>query len=210
MKTLLLSAAVILAVSASNGDTITLQPGAEGVDTYVYELFPDTPLGSFFLLAVGLDNTSQGNHTLIKWDISAIPAGSTINDATMALHCYAITGAPSGQVSYYIIIEPWDEATATWNTKPLYSTSVQTSSNWPTTGAWMSSNVTEFVQDWYDGTFTNYGIYVAYTGTSGECWARFDSSDGSTGSDRPKLIITYAPLIGVEGTSLGRIKNVFR
>jgi hypothetical protein len=193
---------------AAFGDTITLQPGAEGIDTFVDEAYPMMNYGWSQIMIVGLDFDGLNDHILIQWDISMVPPGSTIEDATMALHCASFQGTTSGSIRYNITIEPWDENVVCWDNRPLYSTSVQAFSGWPTDGAWLTSNVTTFVQKWNDGIFTNYGIYIDYTGVTGECWARLSTSDDPTAENRPKLIITYTPS-DVEPVSVGRIKSFF-
>jgi hypothetical protein len=210
MRKVLLSTLFLLFSIPALSATLVLQPGAEGIDTYVSQDWHSFNFGYIELFINGQDSYGQAYNILIQWDLSALPTGATINDAVMALKCINFLGTPSGGEYYYMIIEPWDETTVTWDTKPLYSTSVQTSSDWPSDGEWVSASVTEFVRKWYNGTFSNYGIYISCQYVSGECYARFYSSDYiSDPNARPKLIITYTPHDVVGETSLGEMKALF-
>ena len=97
---------------------------------------------------------------LVKFDISSIPSGSTINSATLKLYYYYWwDNNPAGHdLKLYKITSSWDEDTVTWNTQPSYASQPTTYSTVPSsTGVWMEWDVTSDVQDFVDGDATNYG-----------------------------------------------------
>jgi len=100
----------------------TWQP-AEGVaiDTYIDEFNPATNYGGNALLTVGWLATGENRDVLMTWDLSSIPAGSTIEIATLFLWLESEVGGAGGIPSYRITrILPanaaWTEAGCTWNT----------------------------------------------------------------------------------------------
>jgi hypothetical protein len=147
---------------------------------------------------------------LIEWDISALPAGAVIDDATMELYCWYVSGSPTGDVVFEMCIDSWDEGTVTWNTKPYTTNEDKVTADWPPDGAWYAVDVTAFVDNWYTGTWDNYGMLIApSTLQPDDTWAKICDSDNADYEQlHPKLTITYSPT-AVEGASLGRVKAVF-
>lgn len=215
MRTIILLIAIFVVSAPIFSDTLILQPGQEGIDTFVDEGFPISNYGNWGILIVGLDEWSYEliyeEHTLIQWDLSDLPPeGATIIEAIMELYCEGYHGYPSGHIHYYIIIDPWYESTVTWENRPRYSGAVHISTGWPDADSWLSANITQFVQKWYYGIYANYGIYILSSGTSGLHRAFFKSSDCVSYPDyRPRLTITYNPPDVVQPLSVGSIKALF-
>jgi len=96
--------------------TITLQPGAsDGVDTYLSQINPNTNYGSFDRVYVSHGVTAGYNkNSLIKFDYSAIPRGSRIDEMQLTLY---ITLVQASTIHAYRVLVSWTESGATWNSR---------------------------------------------------------------------------------------------
>ncbi|ODS41795.1 MAG: hypothetical protein A7315_00065 [Candidatus Altiarchaeales archaeon WOR_SM1_79] len=172
---------------------ITIQP-TDGKDTYVSADYPDTNYGSNTRLRVGSwnDNTS-----FIQFDLSSIPAGSTINFATLSLYCKESTvKQPEGYqpVLVYPVAGSWNENTITYSNYPNYYSSVVSSTDVSGTG-WKSWDVTDHVWYWVWGDIPNHGFYMR-DGTSdykGDQSVYYSSESGFGANYIPKLVVDYTP-----------------
>jgi len=97
----------------------TWQP-AEGVaiDTYIDEGNPAVNYGGGNQVIVGINLANVNLDILMKWDLSPIPPGSTIELATLSLWC-EISHVNVNDVNITRILSAnagWTEAGCTWNT----------------------------------------------------------------------------------------------
>ncbi|MFA5053316.1 MAG: DNRLRE domain-containing protein [Parcubacteria group bacterium] len=95
----------------------TLQPdAAAGVDTFIAgDTSANTNYGTN--AAIQIRNNAKWQNGLIKFDLSGIPAGSTIFSATLSLWT-STQRADTGTITAYRILaanSAWTEAGATWN-----------------------------------------------------------------------------------------------
>ena len=69
---------------------------------------------------------------------------------------------PSGRtLTLYRVASDWNEGTVTWNTRPTYASEVTSSAIVPSyPGVWMEWDVTNDVQDIFNGQETNYGWQI--------------------------------------------------
>jgi len=141
---------------------------------------------------------------LVRFDLSSIPAGTTITSATLSLYNYAhLSSATGGALNVYPVSRPWVESEATWNrysaggiwTVPGmqagtdYATSPSTSITIDTsTGVWRSFDVTAIVQSWLNGTRPNNG-FVVRSPTNGVKPLFYSSGYATDPTLRPKLTI---------------------
>jgi hypothetical protein len=180
-------------------ETLVLQPGSEGKDTYVCDCLPtvNNPNGP-------ITNLYQGQYgkcydrLFIQWDLSSLPANITITSAIMDIRCSGLYGSLSGQMVYYLITEDWDESTVSYSTCPEFTTQDSVVATWPKAAQWHSVDITKYMQKWCGDGTTNHGIYGHCAATTGQCCAQFSSSDVSTAANRPKLTITYTTAAQVE------------
>ncbi|MCI0555385.1 MAG: DNRLRE domain-containing protein [Anaerolineae bacterium] len=193
------------------GGTYSSQPDAtEGLDTYLLSTSPTTNNGGGVWMGVGESNNATNRYAraLIKFDLPSIPANAVITSATLSLWTANDLSDTDRTIRVYRLKRAFDESQATWN---VASTGV----NWEAAGA-SGANDRESVeigslqilaneaiavekqipltpakiQELVDGTFTSNGfIIVADT----ELNDRFDykTSDASSASQRPKLVIQY-------------------
>jgi hypothetical protein len=162
---------------------------------------------------------SIANATLIKWDLSAIPARSTIISATLSLYLQGFedTGGDAlYDISVHKVINvnpilslatgytydgsnPWTPATGVYNNIPLAQADIslpEDINSLDKTLGYKSWNVTRMVQDWVNDNSTNYGLLLNSDPLATLDSNRlFASNEYSDASQRPKLVITYAPSI---------------
>lgn len=183
--------------------TVTLQPGAVGLDTNIRSANPNTNYGADTSLRVGTGLAVS----LVQFDLSSIPAGSDIRSAQFSL--YHTTGG-NDAVTAYRATKPWTEGTgaaasgATWTTYDGvrswataggdYDPASGVAITLPGNAAWATWDLTAQTTAWNAGTQANYGIeLVATTGTNDT----FVSSDEpSSVTLRPKLTVTFLPPCG--------------
>ncbi|MBK8046337.1 MAG: DNRLRE domain-containing protein [Anaerolineales bacterium] len=125
-------------------------------------------------------------NTLVQFDLSGIPRGSTILNAELAMYQTKATGV---SVDVSTIGAAWDEKTVTWATAP-FATFYD---NWTapvTTDIYLTKDVTKLVQQWVDAPANNYGLQMRVPTADFGGQRQFDSSDKS-GGNPPLLRIRY-------------------
>jgi hypothetical protein len=185
--------AVLLLVFSATAEEFVISPLQ---DAYTCDCAPNTtnPNGGWMYLYQGPVYNCQVN-LYMEWDLSSLGSGRTIEKAELWLYCKSITGSVSGgSMVYYLITETWDETTVTFNTMPSWSTDISADSPWPDVGEWISIDVIDFVEAWYQGTEDNYGLFGHYIGASGSCCAGFYSSNYVNTDLRPFLLVECSEL----------------
>lgn len=142
--------------------------------------------------------------TLLRWNISSLPAGSTIHAAEVTLN---ITDAGNSTGHYAYGLNPdWTELGATWLN---YSAGI--SNTWEISGALGTSDHSiapigqpianstgvytftinpVYVQSWFDTPAGNNGILITNPDNGND--VHFNCSETSTAVNRPKLTIHYS------------------
>lgn len=201
--------------------TLTLQPDSTtGKDNIIVSGTATTNYGDSPAIDFGEDNTASNfiARSLIQFDLSSIPAGSTINTATLTLTLSSagtFRSSNNRTARIYRMLRSWVELESTWN---IAATSV----NWGTAGAdnttsdreatdigsatfntsdsanteksftLTASEIQEMITG---GGFTNNGFMVKVdTETNDRYFVH--SCEASTASYRPKLVIDYTPPAG--------------
>ena len=132
-------------------------------DANIAQNSPDNNFGSSNLQVRNNSGSSSSDwelDTLVKFDLSPIPSGTTINNAILKLFYYNWDdNNPSGRVlNLSRITSSWTEDTVTWNTKPSLATEISSNVTVPaSTGVWILWNVTDDVQKFVDEEETNWG-----------------------------------------------------
>ena len=179
-------------------------------------------------LYVGNTGANDARRSLLAFDFSAIPAGSTVNDATLTLNqSRAALGLSSETLSLHRVNGSWGEGNsdagepggggatavagdATWTFRVLNG------AMWSTPGgdfnATASSSATVFalsgpydwtglatdVQAWVDGAANDGWILIGDEGNSRTA-LRFDSRENVNVTNRPALSVTYTAPVGMPG-----------
>jgi len=191
--------------------TLILQPnGTDGFDTYLLSTSATSNYGTSADMGVGENNNSTNRvaRSLIKFDLSALPADAQIVSASLSLWTSKDFSSNDATYSVYRLNTPFNETQANWNRSA-------TGSNWQSPGA-AGANDRESaaigsvqilnnealnsekqialdpakIQEMFNGGFTNNGFLIK---SESELNDRFDfkTSDTSTASQRPKLVIQY-------------------
>jgi hypothetical protein len=191
---------------------VTLQPnGTNGMDTYLLSSSSATNYGASADMGIGENNDVANKYarSLLKFDLSSIPADATITSVTLSLWTSQDISSNNGTVNVYRLKTPFNETQATWNRSA-------TGINWQSVGAsgvndrestpigsvLILANETlntekqipldpAKVQEWLNGSFANNGFILT---TTSELNDRFNykTSDTSTSAQRPKLVIQYS------------------
>ncbi len=192
--------------AASTQTTITLQQGNNGYrgcdDTYIYQWAPDASYCWQEQLKVGY---KQQNAALLHFDLSPIPPGAAITQATLQLY---VSGWSGSDLTFgaYALLRNFDACQATWNhalstnpwglpgcndtatdRRPSPESSVTTSG----IGLWYDFDLTAITQDWVSGNLPNYGILLRSASPLATPSIYIASAQTATTSLRPKLVITY-------------------
>jgi YVTN family beta-propeller protein len=163
------------------------QQSPPSADTFVSSGAPKANFGSSIILVVG-----SGTTTYMKFNLSGVPSGATVNKATLRLFLDAVS--TGGQFDVYNLpaAPTWSERTLTYNTPPpalgLSATgghpiAVSTSS----VNTFLLIDITPTVQNWLTNPSSNNGVALALIGTAG--YFSFESKEGVFTSHEPELEI---------------------
>lgn len=181
---------------ATTVENVTLRNGLNGYtgtqDTYVASGKTTNNYGNATALeADGNDGSNGELVTLLKWDVSAVPATASVNGASVILQ---VNDRSLGSYGLYAMKGSWNEATSTWsNSNVNANQGIQIASINPNpTGSYtvtLNAAGVALVQAWVNGSMANNGLMIRTTGTTDGMISR--SSEYSTSSQRPALTIAY-------------------
>lgn len=160
------------------------QRGTSGTvsDAAVQLTQPNTNFGTATSLYSGLNGALR--RSVFQADISAVPLGSTVVSATLALTTSTVTSA--GTVKVHRTSSTWAENTVNW-ANLVFASNVDASTSVSSVGT-ASFDLTALAQQWLNGTYPNQGITLEEDSSGG---ATFRSSEYVTVSARPKLTLCY-------------------
>jgi hypothetical protein len=195
-----------LTVSPAGGSpvTITLRDGLNGysgtLDTYVDQFDPASSFGTLDRVEVRYyddgGGLSEHMQTLLRFDLSGIPSGSTVTSATLTVHNLRAAANTAGDViTMGKVKEAWTES-RTWNqglpaSDPSGVTlpSVASYTLAPATPeAYVITGLGPLVQQWVITPSGNYGVILA---TAGNLNFRLASREYADAACRPALQVTY-------------------
>jgi hypothetical protein len=169
---------------------VTFQRGTFGTtaDTQISAAATTKNYGTSTVTNTGLV-AGGARQTLLSFDLSPIPAGSTINSSTLSLYDNTVS-TPASAVEVHRITAPWAESTATWASfAGAYDPTIAASF---ASGAAVGSravDVSTIVQGWRSGANTNEGVLLSQPGTSG--FSSFNTAEATTISTRPALSVCF-------------------
>jgi hypothetical protein len=174
--------------------TLTIQPNAAaGIDTYVYEPDPIENFGndSYIFAGAAVVDTCRA---YLQFSLALLPEDIVITSARVGLNYVSTDISATTAIGAYPVLGAWSETTITWNNQPAFATTPEYSYNVPAavSNAFIYWYITDMVGSWHDGSLANFGLVLKSVDESAEeGWKGFNSSDGFTDSQHPKLIITY-------------------
>ncbi len=196
--------------------TLVLQEGRDGYtgveDTYIDRGHKNTNYGSEITLKLWSKENSRVN-TLIRFDLSPIPAGKAAYRAILHLYVnyYYSRFNHTAYIRPYRLLKPWRETEATWNEAaagtpwglpgasyanvdyaPLYASSVPVGPEYKGHPGWVEVDVTDIVNYWLQHPGENYGFLLRfYQPEDKSVLITMLSTNWSGTALRPKLEITY-------------------
>ncbi len=188
--------------SATLANVIAIQPGGErGEDAFVYRAEPDKNYGISEELKLGIyQNTEDNEHrAYVRFNLSDIPLGSTINSSGMFLHHFAEeNGYYYLTLNAHQVLEDWSETVVAWNNQPAFNPCAESSGffeRYHLSPDWHSWDLTALTQFWVNGVYNNYGISINVGEPSqGYSLKILHSSDYLADPTlHPKLIVDYTP-----------------
>ncbi len=185
--------------------TVDFQQGVNGYfgasDTRLETEFEDENFGSASLIKSDGGPDRAG---LFRWDISSIPAGRQVTEASITLE---VVNGSTVEYELYQLLRAWSEDDATWN-------DATSGAGWQTPGAQGTTDRTTtpigsidqdstgsvtielnavgiaMVQAWVDNPAANHGVILQDYDEGGDGLA-ISSNEASSTGDRPRLQVTY-------------------
>lgn len=203
-KILTLFISVLFCYFLNGQTTIILQPnGSNGKDAYVDSRYNNNNYGShvdFAAMSWTNGGVPSDARSLIDFDFSSIPAGATINSASLSLYSYNSpangshsTLSGSNESVLLRITSSWDENTVTWNSQP--STTTQNQVILPESTSpiqnYLNIDVTILIEDMLNDPANSHGFLLKLINEEYYRSMIFASSDNNDLTLHPKLEITY-------------------
>lgn len=171
-----------------------------GVDAYIWSINSSTNYGDIddYIAAAWTWSGEAGTlRSLMKFDLSSIPVGAFVTEATLSLY-YNPTSNTNGQEgsnAAYLqrITTPWDENTVTWDNQPVSTTTDQVTLAESTSLSqdYPVIDVTTLVQAMIDDPANSHGFMFRLANEQEYRSMKFASSDYPDAALRPKLEVCY-------------------
>ncbi len=215
---LILILIMIFSINKAYADQVILQPNpSAGNDTEIRRDIPDTNLATADLISVGLLGSGDPRRALLQFNISVIPASSTITYAQFQAFLNSSVGLTDSAVEIHRITEAWTDDDATWNNRlsstawttagGTYSSTVENLTNVSSTQGWYNWTITSLVQSWVNSTYQNNGLIMIGQESAAGSFKRFSSSDTLAASFRPILTINFTSNVPPTITSIADNSN---
>jgi hypothetical protein len=138
----------------------------------------------------------NGSSALVQFDLSNLPAGVSIAQATLCVFAGKV-GAP-GTINVSVANGPWSELTVTGtNAPPVPAAAVASGVPVATANAFFFFDATSAVRNWLSGNAANNGFII--TPNDASVNVAFDSKENPTTSHPATLTITLAGPAGATG-----------
>ena len=162
---LLFISLLFIGQAAAETKTIKLQTaGTENLaDSYVDKFYPNTNYGSSSCLGL-LEYTNYYMRTYIRFNLSSIPVGATINNASLFLYMSSAGSLTTTAMAYHQVNDTWTELGIKWNNQPCpgtgcNSTAESTNTTLNTIG-WKAWFVTNMIVNATTNGKTNVSIFL--------------------------------------------------
>ena len=222
----------VLAPAARAQSTITI---VASQDTTIFDIqngvYNSNGAGQYMF--TGRNDLGNVRRALIRFDLSAIPPGSTITAASVQLRL-SRSRPGTHPASLHRVLAPWGEGAsdaadpegmgappqpgdATWIHR-FFDTQFWTTPGGDFVGTpsattsipnqngfytWTGQGIVTDVQYWLDEPTANHGWILRGNETQDQSAKRFDSRENPTAANRPQLIVTFTPPTGFGACCLG-------
>jgi hypothetical protein len=170
---------------------------ASNADNGARQDAPTNNFGGDTDMRVRSQSGTNNRRSFVSFDLSSCNAQTTANVIAATLSLY-ITTAPGASRTYEArpVSASWIETgtgSITWNNQPAAGSVTSTTTTGTTANVRIAWTVTSDVQNWLDGSATNYGIRIsdATEGSATSRETRFATKESGTASQRPQLTIQY-------------------
>ncbi len=176
-------------------------------DAYISEYYPNQNFGErYYLFSNQFRGCNDEYRSLVKFDLCQndclmIPPNSFIVNACLRLWVYRneVPACQTTDLCAYPVVQNWEELGVTWNKQPNFDggCSYCTCVSPGCVNYWLEIDLTDLVQDWYQGHVVNDGILL-------KCDEPFDSVLGFYSREYedstywPRLCVTYGVKCCVE------------
>jgi PKD repeat protein len=190
--------------SSISQTTLVIQPGpSDGKDAYINSAFPDVNLyggesNGMLVTAWTFDGVFGLGRGLVRFDLSQIPAGSTILSAKLDLNFEpnCCIYEHYGDNGWYIrkLLGPWEEHAVTWNNQPPQTTvgQIEMAPSTNPTQDFKNIEFTQFVRDWFASPASNYGFICQIKTEETYRSVTLGFSENPIPARRPALTVTYS------------------
>lgn len=157
-------------------------------DTYASKLNPSTNYYLLDYLRTGCDAPYGVRRTFINWTLPIINEERyPITYAEIQLYKHSSAGATD--LIAKRLTTSWSSSSLTWSNSPNY-TDVYSQDDGYWNGSWYQIDIREICRRWYCGMYGGYGIKLQDNIENNvNVWTTFRSSDYSSSSYHPKLVI---------------------
>lgn len=174
-------------------------------DVYIDSSQPDKNFSDSTVLWVGKQQDGALQRTLLKCDLSFIPAGSKIicSNLNVYLDYDASEMEIEGTITPYAIADNWDVSTVTWNNQPEISSSFRGMATSLSTPGYYCFIITDFIDRWVNHGLANNGLALKADEINIDDNKRFVSNDETLPeqqSYKPVLVVQYEPLLDESDT----------
>lgn len=168
-------------------------------DTWLDGAAVDTPHGDDVQLAIDNNGGSPDAVALIRFELEAIPRGATVARAELVWNVF---GPTVGFATANALLEPWDEASATWNQPAdgrAWSAPGADGDSFgaeagrfeaPAADVYAVAIATRVVQGWVDDPASNFGLRWSLDNNNN---LNLHSRDADVAAQRPLLRVTFEP-----------------
>ena len=220
----LVAFATVFTVNAAFADTATLTSVAD--NTLIEDSggsYSAGAAGYFFAGKVGVNGGSLLRRGALRFDLSAIPAGSTITSVSLRMNCSAVGLTTQYPISLKRFTKSWGEGPSvafggggapsepndvTWlhrfygstqlwtNPGGDFATTISATKNVGPMGVYVWASTALLVADvqgWLNTPTNNFGWCVLGNETVDQSVKRFDSHEASVATVRPQLTVIFTP-----------------
>jgi hypothetical protein len=151
----------------------------------------DTNLNGDALSVMNNDAENLYMASLVYFDISSLPSDAVINWAFLSLYSISADAGMLIRIGRLAATPNWSENDVTWNNMPYAETPPDFLYSGIAPNSWNNYDVTDFVEGWYTGSYTNNGFQL-FTDSDGTLAMFYPKESGTNVA--PKLTIDYSTI----------------